>query len=124
MICITPRQDLSGFHSNRYQLGIKQIDYDIYAPPAIEFNQDHLGNVVMNLICPIQATLSKVSSRLNVKIKIRILASIDLGISHDGSLIVSIIDSRISVISRSLGRGTQPHPYNKGVSKVKTSTMN
>ena len=22
------------------QLGIKQIDYDIYAPPAIEFNQD------------------------------------------------------------------------------------
>ena len=100
------------------QLGIKQIDYDIYAPPAIEFNQDHLGNVVMNLICPIQATsISKVSSRLNVKIKIRILASVDLGI-HDGRLIVSIIDSRVSVISSSLGRGTQPL-MNRLVSSIK-----
>jgi hypothetical protein len=87
--------------------------------PAIEFNQDHLGNVVMNLICPIQATsISKVSSRLNVKIKIRILASVDLGISHDGSLIVSIIDSRVSVISSSLGRGTQPL-MNRLVSSIK-----
>jgi hypothetical protein len=29
------------------KLGIKQIDYDIYAPPTIEFNQDQVGNVVI-----------------------------------------------------------------------------
>jgi hypothetical protein len=62
-------------HDNIYQgsvavdkLRMNQIDYDIYAPD-IEFNQDHADNVIMNITIPIQTTLvSKVSSRLNVKI--------------------------------------------------------
>jgi hypothetical protein len=91
------------------KLGIKQIDYDIYAPPVIEFNQDHVDNVIMNITTPVQITLiSKVSSRLNVKIKGQILTSVYVAISADNKLIVDITDSKVSIISSSLGPGTQP----------------
>jgi hypothetical protein len=90
------------------KLGIKQIDYDIYAPSTIEFNQDHEDNVIMNVVSPIQTTLiSKVSSRLNVIIKGQILSNVLVAISSDNKLIVNIFDSKVSLISSSLG----PYPY-------------
>jgi hypothetical protein len=87
------------------KLGIKQIDYDIYAPSTIEFNQDHEDNVIMNVVSPIQTTST--TSRLNVIIKGLILSNVHVAISSDNKLIVNIFDSKVSLISSSLG----PYPY-------------
>jgi hypothetical protein len=63
----------------------------------------------MNITTPVQITLiSKVSSRLNVKIKGQILTSVYVAISADNKLIVDITDSKVSIISSSLGPRTQP----------------
>jgi hypothetical protein len=87
------------------KLGIKQIDYDIYAPSTIEFNQENEDNVIMNVVSPIQTTST--TSRLNVIIKGQILSNVLVAISSDNKLIVNIFDSKVSLISSSLG----PYPY-------------
>lgn len=114
-------------------LGIKQIDYDIYDPPTVTFNQRHrrqpqqpqkqqqplhqvqTGTVTMDIVIPIQTTaVSSVSTKLNATMKGTILATVEESISQDGSnkILVKILDSKVSIASSAVGGRIQEHLIN------------